>query len=689
MKKIISMFVWLVTTGLCWGQNVSRSESYNYSRGVEAVQKEDFNEGLEYLNKELEENPKNGYAYAWLSVIRNHNEEYGRTISALDMALKYIPSKDKQYQVFCYSSKSRVYKALNQYDKALSCINRAIKIQPEEEDLYESRAQLYFEQKLYELADEDYKKIISLDAGNVMGYMGLGRNAKERKDYANAIERFNYVAQLAPDYSSSYSFRAEVYIAQKKYNEAASDVVKALSINKDKKAFYHMQQLADSSLISITTRLKVEANKAPTESYWPYCLGVVYSCAEKYHKAAEADKSAYKLDKNDVIAYQIAKAYDELGAYNEALKYCNEAIQADSSDYDYVLLSSVIKDDMGESSSAIEDLNKYVKMTVDSYFGYYRRGWVRDHSGDTEGAIEDYTISITLEPRYTYAYLNRGVLYNLLGESELAKKDFEQVVARDTLKSETHTPYALYYLGKKKEAVDFMQQLLSKNPDKGLFYEATCLYSIMGDTEQSLAYLTKAFEAGYRRFAHIKRDRDLKNLRSTPGFKALLEKYERIHFNEAAKEETGADAPLVTEVVEIPFSKVGNVYKVPCKINNLPLHFIFDTGASDVSISNVEATFMMKNDYLKSTDVMGRQNYLTADGEICEGTVINLRTVNFAGLHLENVKASVVKNQSAPLLLGQSVLNRLGKIEIDNGKGLLKVTYNRPRSESDVDTINP
>ena len=103
------MFVWLVTTGLCWGQNVSRSESYNYSRGVEAVQKEDFNEGLEYLNKELEENPKNGYAYTWLSVIRNHNEEYGRAISALDMALKYIPSKDKQYQVFCYSSQSHQY----------------------------------------------------------------------------------------------------------------------------------------------------------------------------------------------------------------------------------------------------------------------------------------------------------------------------------------------------------------------------------------------------------------------------------------------------------------------------------------------------------------------------------------------------------------------------------------------------
>ena len=683
------MIVWLVTISLCWGQNISRPDSYNYSRGVEAVEKEDFNEALEYLSRELNENPKNGYAYAWLSVIRNHNEEYGRAISALDMALKYIPSKDKQYQVFCYFSKSRIYKKLKQYYKALNYINRAIKIQPNFTDLYESRAQLYFEQEQYDLADEDYKKIISLDSGSVIGYMGLGRNANVRKDYVSAIEYFNYVTQLAPDYSSSYTFRAEAYIALKKYNEAASDVVKALSINKEDKAFYLMQQLADSSLISVITRLKVEANKTPTEGYWPYCLGTVYSCAEQYHKAAEAYKSAYKLDKNDVIAYQIANTYNELGAYNEALRYCNEAIQADSSDYDYILLSSVIKDNMGESALAIEELNKYVKMTADSFFGYYRRGWVKDHSGDTEGAIEDYTISITLEPRYTYAYLNRGVLYNLLGEYELAKKDFEQVVACDTLKSETHTPYALFYLGKKKEAIEFMQQLLSKNPDKGLYYEATCLYAIMGDTEQSLVYLAKAFEAGYRRFAHIERDRDLKKLRSTLGFKALFEKYEGIHFKETAKEEINSPMPLVTEVVEVPFSQVGNVYKVPCSINNLPLYFIFDTGASDVSISNVEATFMMKNDFLKSTDVIGRQNYLTADGEICEGTVINLRSVNFAGLHLENVKASVIRNQSAPLLLGQSILNRLGKIEIDNSNGLLKVTYNRPSSESDVDTINP
>ena len=121
--------------------------------------------------------------------------------------------------------------------------------------------------------------------------------------------------------------------------------------------------------------------------------------------------------------------------------------------------------------------------------------------------------------------------------------------------------------------------------------------------------------------------------------------------------------------------KEGKVSNVKCTINNLPLHFIFDTGASNVSISSVEATFMLKNDYLAVSDIIGRQNYMTADGNITEGTVINLRDVKLGNIHLNDIKASVVKNQSAPLLLGQSVFSKLGKIEIDNDNKVLRITY--------------
>ena len=106
----------------------------------------------------------------------------------------------------------------------------------------------------------------------------------------------------------------------------------------------------------------------------------------------------------------------------------------------------------------------------------------------------------------------------------------------------------------------------------------------------------------------------------------------------------------------------------------MPLHFVFDTGASDVTLSMVEATFMMKNNYLSPNDVIGNRHYMDASGNVSVGTLLNLKNVHFGGLDLNNVRASVVRNQKAPLLLGQSVLGRLGKIEIDNKKNLIRIS---------------
>lgn len=125
---------------------------------------------------------------------------------------------------------------------------------------------------------------------------------------------------------------------------------------------------------------------------------------------------------------------------------------------------------------------------------------------------------------------------------------------------------------------------------------------------------------------------------------------------------------------KIPFVREQGVTKVKCSINELPLHFVFDTGAAEVTISMVEATFMLKNGYIKPNDIIGTSRYIDANGDISEGTTINLRTVNFGGLELDNVRAAVVRNQKAPLLLGQSVLCRLGTIEIDNSKSVLRIT---------------
>jgi clan AA aspartic protease (TIGR02281 family) len=117
----------------------------------------------------------------------------------------------------------------------------------------------------------------------------------------------------------------------------------------------------------------------------------------------------------------------------------------------------------------------------------------------------------------------------------------------------------------------------------------------------------------------------------------------------------------------------GGTFTIPCKINNLSLKFIFDTGASDVSISLTEALFMLKNGYLNKDDIIGKEYYSIANGDITEGTTINIKKLEFGNFTLYNVKASISNELKAPLLLGQSALSKLGKILIDYNLGTLTI----------------
>ncbi|RHL37652.1 tetratricopeptide repeat protein [Segatella copri] len=675
MMRQFILSILVLCSSVMLADNIKRPDSYNYSRGVEAINNNNAEEALDYLNKEINEHPDNGYAFAWIALVRNYNEEFGRALTAANVAVKKIPSKDKEYKAFAYGTRAQVYLNLEDTIQALKDYSQAINIVPDDDRFYNQRAQVYYEQGKYDLADKDYLKMISLKEGDVMGYMGIGRNANAQKRYEDAIKQFDYVVKLEPNYSSAYSFRAESYIGLKKYNEAIDDVISALGIDRDRKAFYELQELADSAFEQTVAKLKVQKIKEPNEQSWDYDLGIVYERAAKYNKAIAYYKESLEKESNIITASRISSCYDDLGDYDKALEYCNQAIALDSVKTNYLYEKANILDNAGRTQEAIKTMSDYIANTPDEPAGYYQRGWFKDHFGDIEGALEDYTMAITLQPNVAYAYLNRGVLYRLKGENAKAESDFKQVVRLDSIPEEAECSfYAYYYLGQKDKAIEILNTILDKDK-KGNCYDAACLYSVMGEKEKALSYLRQSLEDGYRRFAHIKRDRDLNNIRNTEEFKVLMKEYEEKHLQEIAADADGDDSAYELKVEEIPFTKEGGVCKVKCAINGLPLHFIFDTGAADVSISSVEATFMAKNDFLSSSDIIGKQNYQTADGNITEGTIINLKDVKLGSLHLNNIKASVVRNQAAPLLLGQSVLSKLGKIEIDNTKKVLRITH--------------
>ncbi|RFM34997.1 retropepsin-like aspartic protease family protein [Chitinophaga silvisoli] len=132
---------------------------------------------------------------------------------------------------------------------------------------------------------------------------------------------------------------------------------------------------------------------------------------------------------------------------------------------------------------------------------------------------------------------------------------------------------------------------------------------------------------------------------------------------------TTIDAPNPEGRTVVKMEKINGVYQVPIEVNDVRMHFIFDTGAGMISISETEALFLYKQGTLTKEDILGNASFSDANGDISEGTVVNLRTVKIGDRVLRNVQASVVHNLDAPLLLGQSALGGFMKISIDYKRG--------------------
>ncbi len=673
MKKVLLVAATILCCLLC-NAEIKEPDTYYYRRGVEALSDGETDKGIEMLNREIQEHPKCGYAYLWIAAGESNRSEYGKAMTAVNYALKYLPKKDKENTAWAYRIRAMMNLSLEDTTAAITDYTQAIKIRPEMYDYYSMRAEVYFEIKQYDLSNADYLQMIKLEPGNTDGYMGYGRNLRDQNKLDEAIEQFTYAFKLDSKFSQALAFRAECYAKQHKYEEAVADMIAAIEMDENRKAIYELVYIDKEGVDYAMPQLKIQMAKNPNTPTWYVFAGMIYEQQRSFKKAIAFYEKVKTLDADLWYDSEIANCYFEMGDYVNALRYQQYIYDADSTDANAMMQIADIYNEMDSVDLAISWATKALTLHPDQSNWYYRRGWYADKAGRWDEAIEDYTLAITINPRYAYALLCRGQLYHFQGKEDLARKDFEKTIAVEP-RPGTDNPcaqYAYFYLGDTLKALAFMDSVFIEYPNN--FYDAACINSLVGDTATALIYLRKAFENGFRCFAHLRKDDDMQNVRATAGYKALYEEFWQ-KYQEELKQQNEENIEEVVEVTyEVPFTSSNGVTKVDCTINGLPLNFVFDTGASDVTISQTEANFMFKNGYLAQKDIVGKQRYQTADGNISVGTVFILNKINFGGLELNSVRVSVVANQKAPLLLGQTILKRLGKIEIDNERKVLKIT---------------
>ena len=676
MKRTLSLLLLAVCATIVCAKEPKQPNSYNYQRGVEAISDGNYDEGENYLQLELKENPKNGYAYAWLSSVETERDELGNAIAMLHKALQYLPKNDKYYIAWSYSSLAGIHMQLNDTLAAINYLTKAIKTEPTNSEWIERRGYFYMLSKQYDLALEDFQKAMDKKPGIVTSYILTAEVYYRQEKYQEALNLYKYANSLA-ERAYIYASMAATENKLHNYEQAADYIIEAFNIEHFQDDAIDLLDIKNPELLDeLLPRIKVQVAKNPNAIEWKYYLMGIYNEKKQYEDAIQVAKAIKKIDSDPYFDGVISEIYQDFGDFEEALQYALAACEADSTDTDFQYDLIHVYQELNRLDDALQIANMMVNQNPDKVGSYATRADIYFNMQDYTKAIEDYNTAIALQSSNNYLRFKRGYSYLLSNDTTKAHKDFQRNL--QDAKGNIEEVFAMIHLGMTEPARAKADSiLLADTIYYSERYNIACCYALLGATELAFSTLEQELLDGYTHFNHIRRDVDFISLRGEQ-LDSLLKKYEtlikaRTHaFREEISEKDSEE-----RVVEIPFTKTGGVTKVDCTINNLPLNFIFDTGASDVTISQVEANFMYKNGYLDSRDIVGKKTYQVATGAIAVGTTIILKQIEFGGLVLHDVRASVVETQNAPLLLGQTVLQRLGKIEIDNTQRLLKITTNQ------------
>ena len=679
MKSIVKRIAVLLTacTMALPGFSQSREDNrpYNLQKAYEVLQNDhDEDQALKLLSDQIKSTPDNVECWLLMCRIYRNQKEYGRAMSSVNEAIRVNkPKKSGFVNSTLYWWKSSVYDDMDNNEQEIEWLKKALDAARKDnkenvQNISFDLGQAYYETKKYDESDAVYRQMVKEDETDQAAMTGLARNMIQREDYAGAVRMLDASQKYGDDYSETYRFRSEAYDKMGETDKAIDDAL--LWFEKDEDAY-------DSAIIKLMmkhrtyaiAKAKTSMKSSDSKDAWRVLLLSIYEEAGEYENAIkEYDALEEDYGKDEFIYAHRADCYNKLGLTDMALSEIEKAIELEA-DYSNICSKGGILRTAGRYAEAIEVFDQAIEVDPLYAFAYYAKGWCHELSGDDDKAMECYDLGIDLDKEYAYIYLMRGQIHLKRGDKIKAEEDFNTVLQLDTVVTDgSCRQYALHFLGRDDEADEWMQKLIDDEPyDMGHYYDKACLYSRMGRTDEAVKALETALEMGYCAFTHIENDDDMDAIRGRDDFRALIVKYKE---KLAARiQKMGIDMTAVKEeqITEVPITrKAGGTFNVDCSVNGLALNMIFDTGASDVSISKVEADFMLKNNYLSMSDIKGKQYYQTADGGISEGTVITLKEVRIGDAVLHNVDASVVKSQKAPLLLGESVLQKFGTFTVDN-----------------------
>ena len=541
MKKFLSLFLLLVWGAAVWAGN--DKTTYNIQRAIEAAGQRDYETALTFLKQELNENPTNGYAYAYVAAVCDMMPDYKSvTFHFAKAALPLLPKNESYLLASMEGMQADIYAQADDTLRALEHQLRAVSYEPTNTQFAGRLAAMYEEghnwQELYNLGYNLIHKTKGMNL-NPLGYIIISTALYGMERYDEIIDYSRRGLQLSDitpwQKGVLHKQLTQALMGKKDYPAALNEAIRTAEVATARGAQL-LIQLADSmDMQRVVDSIESLILRHENEEIWPLALSDIYDHHNDYRQSIYQMMRAARIEESDRIYYTIGEhCIDYMGDAEMAEQYYRRAIALDSTSVMPWGHLSILYHDLGRYEDALRALEKALLLdpTQDQFYvAYSYMGRIYSDMHNYDRALEAYYRAlVSTGDRDTHTAI--AAIYRLQGRDDEARTILEQGLME--MHNDT-TMDMLLAIGDTARVITRAATMVTLPRSANQHYNAACIYARIHMPDEAMRELRSAFECGFRDFYHISWDDDLDNIRNREDFRLLTEEYKARMLQEQAE----------------------------------------------------------------------------------------------------------------------------------------------------------
>lgn len=359
---------------------------------------------------------------------------------------------------------SKIYNDANLPDRALSELEQAQRLDPNNYLYAYELGKTYFKLKRYEEARRAFESVtIKLNPKFEPAFFNLGMTYKALKNNAAALKAFQSAVALKPDYVKAHIEIGRLLMASNDYTGAVKSLQTALSF--------------DGNDVSALRE-----------------LGIAYAAMNKLKEAEQSFLQVLKIAPDALSYYNLAKTQYELNKPQDALVSIQKAVELSPGTALYYYQQGLIAVRNKNTDLAIASYAKAAELNKSYTEPRINLGIIYLESGFIDKALALLEEAYKINPKSLEANNNLGNAYGKKGLFEKSVFYYENALALAPRDATIRLNLARAYVqsGNNEKARDTYVELIKLNPNAwDAMYELGKLYITMDDKDNAKKILTE------------------------------------------------------------------------------------------------------------------------------------------------------------------------------------------------------